>query len=445
MPVYSSHLLQYEDLRLGDRMRGERQTAGLTLRQLADKVGISVARLSEIETGQHVPDVPQVLAVAAALGVPSAAFVPGDVRVPYQITRDMQCRAREPRQLSLRAGREERPKHHSVFWPLADLFIGRHLEPVLAHIMPAGSDPQLCSHHDEEFVFVVQGTIDFLIRTPQGICREELRRGDCVYFRSDLPDCLHAGSGQPGEVLHVFGSRSAPVETGFQALSTLQFPFHVDERDEGLRPRIGDRLQALREAHGWKLDQLAEAVGLSPRHLRQIEDGERDLAVDKALLLARALGRPLSELLTPTPGPGPYYFVQRSSEIAQIPGRTRRTPVERPFAPRSKTCRPLARGFPTRHMYPYLLSMLNLDIGTLNLHEHHGHEFLYVLDGELELTTYSEDGRVTETLRPGDACYLDSTVPHLVRGQSRNPYAKTSAEVIDVFWSPLGESYLFGD
>jgi oxalate decarboxylase/phosphoglucose isomerase-like protein (cupin superfamily) len=68
-----------------------------------------------------------------------------------------------------------------------------------------------------------------------------------------------------------------------------------------------------------------------------------------------------------------------------------------------------------------------------------------VLDGELELTTYIEQELVTVELRPGDSCYIDSSVPHLVRAQTRNPFSETSAQVLDVFWSPLGEKYLFGD
>jgi quercetin dioxygenase-like cupin family protein len=79
------------------------------------------------------------------------------------------------------------------------------------------------------------------------------------------------------------------------------------------------------------------------------------------------------------------------------------------------------------------------------MHEHHGHEFIYVLDGELELTTYIEQELVTVDLRGGDACYIDSSVPHLVRARTRNPFSETSAQVLDVFWSPLGEKYLFGD
>lgn len=47
---------------------------------------------------------------------------------------------------------------------------------------------------------------------------------------------------------------------------------------------------------------------------------------------------------------------------------------------------------------------------------------LYVLEGELELTTF-----------------IGRQETHEVR----NPYSETSADVLDVFWCPLGEGYLF--
>jgi transcriptional regulator with XRE-family HTH domain len=446
MPVYSSHLVRYEDLDLGGRIREQRQRQGLKLKEVAARVNISAARLSEIETGRHVPDLRQVLALADALSAPADLFLPVDIRVPYQITRDEELRTHPPRHVRVTGSKRGRTKHQSEFWPLADLFIGRHLEPTLGRILPDTSDPpEFWYHHEEEFDFVLKGTLEFLVRTPQGICRETLRRGDCVFFRSDLPHSLRSLEAEPAEVILVLASTSASVETGFDSLSYFGSVFAADEQDADLPRQIGERLRALREARAWTVEQLASVVGLTERQLGRIEEGARAVPMNAMLPLARALGKPLGELLGRIPDEGPYYFVQRSSDIARIPTRTRRTPVERPSAPPSKSCRPLARGFPARHMFPYLVSLLNVDVETLNLHEHHGHEFIYVLDGELEFTTYAEDKRVTEILRPGDSCYLDCSVPHLVRGQTRNPFSETSAEVIDVFWSPLGESYLFAD
>ena len=96
-------------------------------------------------------------------------------------------------------------------------------------------------------------------------------------------------------------------------------------------------------------------------------------------------------------------------------------------------------------MYPYLIRVRNVDNEMLARHEHHGEEFMYVLEGQLEVTTYAEDRQVKEMLRPGDSCYIDASVPHFVRGVTRSPYSQISAEVLDVFWCPLGETYLFTD
>ena len=51
--------------------------------------------------------------------------------------------------------------------------------------------------------------------------------------------------------------------------------------------------------------------------------------------------------------------------------------------------------------------------------------------------------RVSETMAAGDMCFIDSTVPHRFLGKGLSLYEESSAEIIDVYWCPLGESYLF--
>jgi hypothetical protein len=79
------------------------------------------------------------------------------------------------------------------------------------------------------------------------------------------------------------------------------------------------------------------------------------------------------------------------------------------------------------------------------MHEHHGQEFVYVLTGEVKLVTVLDGQDVTETLSAGDSCLIDSTIPHQFVGVGLNPYQAAGAEIIDVFWCPLGENYLFFD
>jgi len=445
VPLYSSHLLRYEELRLGDRVRQARQRSGLTLRQLSSRLRTSSARLSQIENERIRLDLQEVLEFADALAIPLDALIPPDVSLPYQIARDADVRLRSPRPTVF-----AKPDNGSgvasphQYLPLADLFVGRHLEPVLGRIMPiAASELRFCYHHEEEFAFALAGRLEFRIRTPDGELIEELSRGDCLYFRSDLPHAFRSLEREAAETLHVFCAPTASTDGGFDWVHSRAMLYEGNGSTGDLRRQAGEKLRLLREVHGWPLERVARLAGLSVRHVAGIERGDRGVPIEAMLNLARAFGKPLRELIGLAVARPPYYFVRRAHDIPSIPNRRRRTPVERPHAAASKTCQPLVTGFPTQEMYPYFLRMLNVNLETLTLHEHHGQEFIYVLEGELELTTYSGNQEVRDVLRAGDSCYVDSTVPHLLRSWTRNPYSETSAEVIDVFWCPLGEDYLF--
>jgi transcriptional regulator with XRE-family HTH domain len=442
MPVYSSHLLQYRDLNLGARVREARQRKGLTLRDLARKAATSSARLSQVENERIRLSLEDVLQLAGALDISVEELIPPDAVLPYQITRDADLRPRSPQPTRFATTQGSIASPHQ-YWPLANLFVGRHLEPVLGRIMPTDErDRFFCYHHEEEFAFVLRGTLEFRIRTPEGERCETLERGDSVYFRSDLPHGFRSLEREPGESLHVFCSPSVSAAGGLDWAHSRAIACG-DDSTSSLQRQIGAKLTMLHEEHGWSLERVSRSAGLSESQVLAIERGERAMPLDAVLNLARAFGKPLRELIGLAITRRPYYFVQRSKDIASVPARRRRTPVERPQAPASKTCQPLVGGFPAQEMYPCFLRMLNVELETLTLHEHSGQEFIYVLEGELELITYAGNDELRETLRAGDACYIDSTVPHLLRSWTRNPYSETSAEVLDVFWCPLGGSYLF--
>lgn len=57
------------------------------------------------------------------------------------------------------------------------------------------------------------------------------------------------------------------------------------------------RIRALRVAQGWSLDELASRARLSPSSLSRIENGQRRLALDQLVTLARALDTTLDQLV----------------------------------------------------------------------------------------------------------------------------------------------------
>jgi transcriptional regulator with XRE-family HTH domain len=60
---------------LGALIRAQRVTAGLSLRDLADRAQVSNAYLSQIERGLHEPSISVLRAIARALGMPLEALL----------------------------------------------------------------------------------------------------------------------------------------------------------------------------------------------------------------------------------------------------------------------------------------------------------------------------------------------------------------------------------
>src|SRR5215472_5273656 len=65
-------------LRTGRAVKQRREAAGLSLRELAARSGISSSMISDIERGSKSPTVVTMVRLAEALGVSAAALIGGD-------------------------------------------------------------------------------------------------------------------------------------------------------------------------------------------------------------------------------------------------------------------------------------------------------------------------------------------------------------------------------
>jgi transcriptional regulator with XRE-family HTH domain len=71
----------------------------------------------------------------------------------------------------------------------------------------------------------------------------------------------------------------------------------MGQGDDELDRLVRKRIRALRVAHGWSLEDLATRTQLSQSTLSRIENGQRRLALDQLVTLARALGTSLDQLV----------------------------------------------------------------------------------------------------------------------------------------------------
>ncbi|WP_223186447.1 helix-turn-helix domain-containing protein [Streptomyces sp. CBMA29] len=71
----------------------------------------------------------------------------------------------------------------------------------------------------------------------------------------------------------------------------------MTQDDGDLDSLVRKRIRALRVAQGWSLDELAGRARLSPSTLSRIENGQRRLALDQLVTLARAMDTTLDQLV----------------------------------------------------------------------------------------------------------------------------------------------------
>ncbi len=178
----------------------------------------------------------------------------------------------------------------------------------------------------------------------------------------------------------------------------------------------GAKTASLREAHRLSVSELATRSGCSQELIEQLERGDLDPSLSPLSKIARALGVRLGTLLDEHDVVGPV--LTRSGQyklVTRLSGN----------GAGSMEYLGLAADKAGRHMDPFLVVVSPGDTHTASSHE--GEEFLYVLEGEIEL----EYGTETHRLAPGDSIYYDSIVSHRLRTSGAAP-----ARVLSIVYAP---------
>ena len=149
---------------------------------------------------------------------------------------------------------------------------------------------------------------------------------------------------------------------------------------------VGPRLRALRRQRDTTLAALAEATGISVSTLSRLESGQRRPTLELLLLLARAHGVPIDELVGAPPTGDPRVHM-------------------RPVSRHGMTLIPLTRRPGGVQAYKLIIPVRR---ESPEPQTHEGYEWLYVLDGQLRLVLGDQD----LVLRPGEAAEFDTRVPH---------------------------------
>ena len=186
--------------------------------------------------------------------------------------------------------------------------------------------------------------------------------------------------------------------------------------------RIGAKITTLRESLGLGVDELAERSGCESGVIVALESGEVAPSLTPLIKLTRALGVRLGTLLDDETELGPIVTRKDAAEAV-----TRIKSLETASDAGVLDFFSLASGKAARHMEPFLIDVQPAVPGEHKLSSHVGEEFLFVLDGAIEV----EYGKNRHVLEAGDSIYYDSIVPHQVRAAGDAP-----ARILAVVYAP---------
>lgn len=185
--------------------------------------------------------------------------------------------------------------------------------------------------------------------------------------------------------------------------------------------RLGQKIQSLCETKQITLDDLAERCSLTPAMIDKILEGKYIPSIGTLVRISRCLGERLGTLLDDQENLGPV--IHRKNDSAESLGFTDKEKPEHS----DMEVFPMAARKSGRHMEPFIIDLKPSSGNDIQLSNHEGEEFMYVLSGSVEIN-YGKD---TYIISAGDSIYYDSVINHNVHSLNN-----TDATVLAVVYAP---------
>ncbi len=172
--------------------------------------------------------------------------------------------------------------------------------------------------------------------------------------------------------------------------------------DQSTPPTLGAVMKGIRSRNGWTLKEMSERSGIPVSTLSKVEHDRLTLSYDKLQQLSRRLQIRMSDLFAEGPEePAPQVTGRRS--IGTLDRAVRVLTDNYDY---SYLCTDLRR----KRMIPILTRIRAHSASEFgDLVRHQGEEFVYVLEGRIEVHSEYYDPVLLET---GQGIYLDSSMGH---------------------------------
>ena len=187
---------------------------------------------------------------------------------------------------------------------------------------------------------------------------------------------------------------------------------------------IGAKIKNIRESKQLSIEEVAERSGLGIEQIERIEGNLDFPSLAPLIKIARVLGVRLGTFLDDQAELGPVVCRKKDSEADGIGFTNNATQGHKHMDYHS-----LSQDKSGRHMEPFLIEIAPSEEGEdFILSTHEGEEFIYVLNGVVEINY----GKNTYILEEGDSIYYDSIVAHHVHAAADN-----KARILVVVYIPF--------
>jgi Predicted transcriptional regulators len=180
---------------VGEKIRGLRESKSITIEELAKRSELAVEQIQRIENNIDIPSLAPLIKIARVLGVRLGTFLDDNDESGPAV-----CRKKEASDTISFSNNATQSRKHMTYHSLAKSKADRHMEPFIIEVSAtADSNFVLSSHEGEEFIMVIEGTMEI----SYGKSKYILEEGDSIYYDSIVPHHVHAFEGKAAKILAV--------------------------------------------------------------------------------------------------------------------------------------------------------------------------------------------------------------------------------------------------
>lgn len=167
----------------------------------------------------------------------------------------------------------------------------------------------------------------------------------------------------------------------------------ADGSEAGAGP--GEKIKKIRESNDWTIESLARQTDQTPEFIQKVESNEVVPSVSFLLKLSRALGV----------DPGTFLSDEEKAHIQDKRAQAFTTRT------RNYAYQTLTPGAENQHLRGFMITIEAKQAHKPVAYKHEGEEFIYVMEGSLELTL---DSKVNH-LKAGESMHYNSEIPHKLK------------------------------